>query len=80
MGIADKFDIGPDRVPPLKLGVHVGQIVLAFIIFVLEIVLFRTDDAKIESRNGWVLGLVCRHRLRGHLGTMLSVIIPVILY
>ncbi|KXJ93024.1 hypothetical protein Micbo1qcDRAFT_232667 [Microdochium bolleyi] len=57
MGFADKFEINPDSVPTYKLALHSGQAFLALIIFILEVVLFRAQDALIAGQNGWVLGL-----------------------
>ncbi|KAH7033188.1 uncharacterized protein B0I36DRAFT_105921 [Microdochium trichocladiopsis] len=57
MGFADKFDINPDSVPTYKLALHSAQIVLAVVVFILEIVLFRAQDAIINGHNGWVFGL-----------------------
>ncbi|KAK6075677.1 chaperone-binding protein [Seiridium cupressi] len=46
-----------DYVPGVKLGLHCAQILLGFVIFILEIVLFRSDNATINGNNGWPFGL-----------------------
>lgn len=47
-----------DYVPGVKLGMHCMQILLGFVIFILEIILFRSDDAVINGNNAWPFGLV----------------------
>ncbi|KAI0167203.1 hypothetical protein BJ166DRAFT_229050 [Pestalotiopsis sp. NC0098] len=46
-----------DYVPGVKLGMHCMQILLGFVIFILEIILFRSDDAVINGNNAWPFGL-----------------------
>ncbi|ETS80230.1 hypothetical protein PFICI_07759 [Pestalotiopsis fici W106-1] len=46
-----------DYVPGVKLGFHSMQILLGFVIFILEIILFRADNAVINGNNGWPFGL-----------------------
>ncbi|KAI1479734.1 hypothetical protein K445DRAFT_322034 [Daldinia sp. EC12] len=57
MALFEKLDVNPDKVPNTKLGLHIFQGVLAIVIFILEIVLFRADDSKINGNNGWPFGL-----------------------
>lgn len=59
MGIFDKFEWDPDNVPGVKLGLHCMQIIFGFVIFVLEIILFKDGEAQITGNNGWPFGLVC---------------------
>lgn len=47
----------PDLVPPLKLGLHGAQILFSFIIFCLEISVFRAKNASIVGDNGWTFGV-----------------------
>lgn len=47
-----------DYLPNLKLGLHSMQILFGFVVFVLEIILFRSDNAVINGNNGWPFGLV----------------------
>ncbi len=61
MGLADKFEIAPDLVPKVKLSLHIVHSIFAFIIFVLEIVLFRKQDALINGNNGWTFAMVHTH-------------------
>lgn len=49
-----------DYVPGVKLGMHCMQILLGFVIFILEIILFRSEDAVINGNNAWPFGLVSR--------------------
>lgn len=48
-----------DYVPGVKLGLHIFQVIFAFIIFILEIVVFRSDLAVIVGNNAWPFALVC---------------------
>ncbi|KAI1407017.1 hypothetical protein F5Y13DRAFT_175909 [Hypoxylon sp. FL1857] len=57
MTLFEKLDINPDTVPNTKLGLHIFQVVLALVIFILEIVLFRADGSIINGNNGWPFGL-----------------------
>lgn len=58
MGLADKFEFAPDLVPKVKLGLHIAHMVFAFVIFVLEIVVFRKEDSTINGNNGWTFAMV----------------------
>lgn len=60
MALFEKLDVNPDKVPNTKLGLHIFQGVLAIVIFILEIVLFRADSSIINGNNGWPFGLVRR--------------------
>lgn len=53
-----KFEWDPDYVPGVKLGLHSFQIIFAIIAWILEIVVFRNDKAKITGRNGWTFAVV----------------------
>ncbi|KAI0457902.1 hypothetical protein F5B21DRAFT_55537 [Xylaria acuta] len=57
MALSEKLNINPDKIPNIKGGLHLAQLILALTIFVLEIVLFRADGAKINGNNGWPFGL-----------------------
>lgn len=59
MGLADKFEFAPDLVPKVKLGLHITHGIFAFVIFVLEIIVFRKQDAIINGNNGWTFAMVC---------------------
>lgn len=48
-----EFEWDPEQLPNLKLGLHVAQMLFAFIIFCLEISVFRTADSLIVGNNGW---------------------------
>ncbi|KAI8966120.1 hypothetical protein F5Y11DRAFT_213314 [Daldinia sp. FL1419] len=57
MALFEKLDVNPDKVPNTKLGIHIFQGVLAIVIFILEIVLFRAEDSVINGNDGWPFGL-----------------------
>ncbi|KAF3069002.1 hypothetical protein GL218_08221 [Daldinia childiae] len=57
MALFEKLDVNPDKVPNTKLGLHIFQGVLAIVIFILEIILFRADGSIINGNNGWPFGL-----------------------
>ncbi|KAI1075827.1 hypothetical protein F5B20DRAFT_366283 [Whalleya microplaca] len=57
MALFEKLDFDPEKVPNTKLGIHIAQAVLAIVIFILEIVLFRATDSVINGNNGWPFGL-----------------------
>lgn len=52
------IDLDPDLLPKLKLGLHIGQIVLAFVLWCMEIAVFRAKKAQITGLNGWTFGVV----------------------
>ncbi|KAI0471843.1 hypothetical protein GGR56DRAFT_655780 [Xylariaceae sp. FL0804] len=52
-----KLDINPDKVPLIKVSLHAVQAVLLLVIFILEIIVFRADNALINGDNGWPFGL-----------------------
>lgn len=51
------IEIDPDLLPKLKLGLHCGQIVLSFVLWCMEIAVFRGEKAKITGLNGWTFGV-----------------------
>jgi len=57
MSFEDLLD--PELVPNVKLGLHIFQIVFAFIVFILEIVVFRAEGSLIVGNNGWPFAVVC---------------------
>ncbi|KAI1820630.1 hypothetical protein F4861DRAFT_53210 [Xylaria intraflava] len=57
MGLSDRLNIDPDKVPTYKLIVYVAQIVLVVPIFILEIVVFTAKGSKITGDNAWPFGL-----------------------
>ena len=52
------MEIDPDRVPLFKLILHLVQIAVAFVVWVLEITVFTGKDAKVVGNNGWTFGVV----------------------
>lgn len=59
----EDLEWNPDLVPPLKLGLHLAQILFAFIIFCLEIAVFRDDKSAVVGQNGWTFGVVRPRRI-----------------
>ncbi|KAJ3553761.1 hypothetical protein NPX13_g10802 [Xylaria arbuscula] len=57
MALSERLNINPDKVPNIKFGLHLAQLVLVIAIFILEIVIFTADDSKINGNNGWPFGL-----------------------
>ncbi|KAI0145058.1 hypothetical protein GGR57DRAFT_319878 [Xylariaceae sp. FL1272] len=57
MALSEKLDINPDKIPIIKLSLHIAQAVLGFVIFVLEIIIFTKKDSVINGNNGWPFGL-----------------------
>jgi hypothetical protein len=57
MGLPE-FEWHPESVPSLKLGLHITQIILAFVVFALEISVFKDDKSEIVGNNGWTFGVV----------------------
>lgn len=55
------LDFDPEYVPGVKLGLHIFQFILSFVIWGLEIAVFRADNAKIVGNNGWTFGVVSNH-------------------
>lgn len=55
MGLALEFDA--NNLQTIKLGVHIGQAVLIFVSWALEIAVFH-NAASIDGRPGWYFGLV----------------------
>ncbi|TDZ22347.1 hypothetical protein Cob_v004470 [Colletotrichum orbiculare MAFF 240422] len=51
------LDFNPEYVPGVKLGLHIFQFILSFVIWALEIAVFRSDNAKIVGNNGWTFGV-----------------------
>ncbi|KAF9881209.1 chaperone-binding protein [Colletotrichum karsti] len=51
------MDFDPEHVPGVKLGLHIFQFILSFVIWALEIAVFRADNAKIVGNNGWTFGV-----------------------
>lgn len=58
MAILESLEWDADYVPGVKLGLHCMQVLFGFVIFILEIILFKDDKAIINGNNGWPFGLV----------------------
>ncbi|KAI0969683.1 hypothetical protein F4678DRAFT_463016 [Xylaria arbuscula] len=57
MALSESLNINPDKIPNIKLGIHIAQVILALTVFILEIVLFRADGSKINGNDAWPFGL-----------------------
>lgn len=55
----DDFEVNAEGIPKYKLLFHSFQIIFAFVLWCLEIAVFRHDSAKITGRNGWTFAMVC---------------------
>ncbi|OAA68725.1 chaperone-binding protein [Niveomyces insectorum RCEF 264] len=53
----DDIQLNPERVPLYKLILHVTQIVLSFVAWCLEIVVFRAKNSHINGQSGWAFGV-----------------------
>lgn len=54
----EDLEWNPDLVPPVKLGLHIAQMLFAFVIFCLGIAVFTAEDAAVVGQNGWTFGVV----------------------
>lgn len=62
----EDLELDPERIPLFKLIFHSLQILFAFVLWALEIAVFRDKEAKIVGNNGWTFGVVCPYsRTRG---------------
>lgn len=55
----ENLELDPERIPLFKLIFHVLQIAFAFVLWCLEIAVFKNSSAKIVGKNGWTFGVVC---------------------
>lgn len=53
----DSFELDPEKIPLFKLIFHVGQILLAFSLWCMEIAVFRNPTARIVGSNGWTFAV-----------------------
>ncbi|KAK4164265.1 hypothetical protein QBC43DRAFT_49142 [Cladorrhinum sp. PSN259] len=53
----EDLELDPERIPLFKLIFHILQIVFAFVLWCLEIAVFKNDKAKIVGKNGWTFGV-----------------------
>ncbi|KAK3684801.1 hypothetical protein B0T22DRAFT_198817 [Podospora appendiculata] len=51
------LEFDAEKVPAFKLGFHLAQLVFAFVLWCLEIVVFRASDAPITGSIGWTFGV-----------------------
>lgn len=54
----EDLELDPERIPLFKLIFHGAQILFAFVLWCLEITVFRTKGAKIVGNNGWTFAAV----------------------
>jgi len=53
----ENLELDPERIPLFKLIFHILQIVFAFVLWCLEIAVFKNSSAKIVGKNGWTFGV-----------------------
>lgn len=53
-----RFEIDPDIVPNLKLGLHSFQIIFSLVAWCLQIGVLNAKDAEVTGKNGWTFGVV----------------------
>ncbi|KAK0664014.1 hypothetical protein QBC41DRAFT_21460 [Cercophora samala] len=53
----EDFELDAEQIPAFKLAFHIAQIVFAFVLWCLEIAVFRADSAKIVGNNGWTFAV-----------------------
>ncbi|CCC13308.1 hypothetical protein SMACR_06599 [Sordaria macrospora] len=51
------WELDPEKIPLFKLIFHVAQIVLGFVVWCLEIAVFKTDKVPINGQNGWTFAV-----------------------
>lgn len=54
----EDIEFDPEKIPAFKLGFHIAQIIFAFVLWCLEIAVFRNDGARIVGNNGWTFAVV----------------------
>jgi hypothetical protein len=54
----EDFEFDAERIPAFKLGFHLAQVLFAFVLWCLEIAVFRAQDARIVGNNGWTFAVV----------------------
>ncbi|KAK4127398.1 hypothetical protein N657DRAFT_641383 [Parathielavia appendiculata] len=54
----EDLELDPERIPTFKLIFHSLQILFAFILWCIEIAVFRDSKSKIVGNNGWTFGVV----------------------
>ena len=54
----EEIEFDPERIPLFKLIGHGLQIVFVFVLWCLEITVFRADGAAINGNNGWTFAVV----------------------
>ncbi|KAJ9144356.1 Chaperone-binding protein [Coniochaeta hoffmannii] len=52
-----EFEWDAENLPGLKLGLHIAQVLLAFVAFALEISVFKDDKSSIVGNNGWAFAV-----------------------
>lgn len=54
----EDIEFDADKVPGIKLALHIAQIVFAVIAWVLEIIVFRAEGSVINGNVGWTFAVV----------------------
>ncbi|KAK3359321.1 hypothetical protein B0T25DRAFT_94266 [Lasiosphaeria hispida] len=53
----DNFEFDPEQIPAIKLGLHIAQLVFAFVLWCLEIAVFKDNDSKVTGLAGWTFAV-----------------------
>ena len=54
----EELEFDAEKIPLFKLIAHCTQILLVFILWCLEITVFRADGAAVNGNNGWTFAVV----------------------
>jgi len=55
----EDLEFDPEKIPAFKLGFHIAQIVCAFVLWCLEIAVFRAENSVVNGNVGWTFAVVC---------------------
>ena len=50
--------IDPETIPNLKVGAHSFQLILVFVIFVLEIIVLKDENSAVNGNIAWPFAMV----------------------
>lgn len=72
----EDLELDPERIPLFKLVFHSLQILFAFVLWCLEIAVFRAEGSKIVGNNGWTFAAVWASPRVTHHGTEIADMAP----
>jgi len=64
----EALEVNAEHVPAFKLGFHLAQVVLALVLWCIEIAVFRAEGSTVTGNVGWTFAVVrtsCVLRLEG---------------